>query len=286
VLDPLLQDAATTSGARLRTGTTVTDVVRDGNGRAIGISGRDERGPVEVRARVVVGADGLGSRVARGVGSPIVEHRPSTSALQYRYVRGEWPAMEYHLGDDGFAGVFPTHGGDACVWVSTPVEYALAHRRSAPDPDTAFASMMGAIAPELLGRVRAGTSTSPVAGMMRMPNQLRAPVGSGWLLVGDAGYHRDAITGHGITDAFRDAELAAEAIDATLRDPTTEGVAFERFHAERDRSLRDVFEITCELSQFPDRARFIELQKELATAIDVQAAALAARPHATAELAA
>jgi flavin-dependent dehydrogenase len=286
VLDPLLQDAARVAGARIHTGTTVTDVLRDANDRAIGVAGRDAQGPVEVRARVVVGADGLKSRVARAVAAPLTEQRPSISALHYRYVHGDWPTMEYHLSDHGFAGVFPTHGGDACIWVSTPDEYALAHRGSEPDLDTAFDSMMAAIAPELLERVRAGTSTSQVHGMMRMPNQLRAPVGSGWMLVGDAGYHRDAITGHGITDAFRDADLAAEAIDATLRDPTVEPVAFERFHAERDRQVREVFEITCELSSFPERSRFIELQKQLATEIDRQAAELAGRPTAAAPLAA
>jgi flavin-dependent dehydrogenase len=42
------------------------------------------------------------------------------------------------------------------------------------------------------------------------------------VLVGDAGYHRDPITGHGITDAFRDAELLARAAhDWLSRDPVS-----------------------------------------------------------------
>lgn len=286
VLDPLLQEAATSAGARIRTGITVSDVRFDDAGRAVGIAGRDAHGALEVRARIVVGADGLKSRVARSVAAPVVEQRPSHSALHYRYVRADWPAIEYHLSDDGYAGVFPTHDGDACVWVSTHHETALAHRRSTADLHSAFNSMMDRIAPALQQRMRSGTATSPVRGMMSMPNQLRAPVGPGWMLVGDAGYHRDAITGQGITDAFRDGELAAEAIDATLRDPSVEGEAFNRFHAERDRMLRDVFEITCELSCIPERDRFIELQKQLAAAIDAQAAELAQRPIPAAQLAA
>jgi flavin-dependent dehydrogenase len=286
VLDPLLQAAATSAGARLRTGVNVNDIRFDAAGRAIGIAGRDAHGALDVRARIVVGADGLKSRVARSVAAPVVEQRPSHSALHYRYFRADWPAIEYHLSDDGYAGVFPTHDGDVCVWVSTHHKTALAHRRSAANLDSAFNSMMDGIAPALQERLHFRTATSPVRGMLSMPNQLRTPVGPGWMLVGDAGYHRDAITGQGITDAFRDADLAAEAIDATLRDASAERNAFERFHAERDRMLRDVFEITCELSCLPERSRFVELQKQLARAIDEQAAELAQRPIPAAQLAA
>jgi flavin-dependent dehydrogenase len=278
VLDPLLQQAAMSAGARLRTGISVADVTFDEAGRAVGISGRDAHGTLEIHARLVVGADGLKSRVARSVAAAVVEERPSHSALHYRYVRGDWPAIEYHLSDCGYAGVFPTHDGDACVWVSQHRATALTHRRIAADLDRAFDSMLDSVAPGLQQRLRSGTAASPVRGMLNMPNQLRAPVGPGWMLVGDAGYHRDAITGQGITDAFRDAELAAEAIDAALRDPSAEQAAFEHFHAERDRMLRDVFQITCELSRLPGRDRFIELQKQLAEAIDAQAAELAQRP--------
>ena len=66
-------------------------------------------------------------------------------------------------------------------------------------------------------RVRAGRVASPVRGVVDLPNHVREAHGPGWALVGDAGYHRDPITGHGITDAFRDAELLADALDAGTR---------------------------------------------------------------------
>lgn len=70
--------------------------------------------------------------------------------------------------------------------------------------------------------------------MMRLPAQLVQPVGAGWALVGDAGYHRDANAGHGISDAFRDAEVLAVPLDRARRDPSAERAAMRRYHDERD----------------------------------------------------
>ena len=277
VLDPLLQDAAVAAGARLRTGTTVTGVVRDWTGRAVGITGRSEAGAVEVRARLVVGADGLKSRVARSVGAPILERRASASATHYAYFAGAWPAMEYHLGDESFAGVFPTHDGTACVWVCAPDRWALEHRRHHSSIDAALRAMISATSPTLAGRLDDAVATSAARGMMSIPNQIREPAGDGWALVGDAGYHRDAITGHGISDAFRDAELLAAALDRALRHPNDEREALSAYRTEREAMLREIFELTCELSQMPPLGRFIELQKELGVAIDRHAGKLAAR---------
>lgn len=111
-----------------------------------------------------------------------------------------------------------------------------------------------------------------------MPNHIRKPIGPGWALVGDAGYHRDAITGQGISDAFRDAELLASALDLVLRGDADEGPALAGYHSTRDEQLRDAFEITCEMTEFPPLDRLMELQKQLGVAIDAQAAFLAARP--------
>ena len=75
----------------------------------------------------------------------------------------------------------------------------------------------------------------------------------GLALVGDAGYHRDAVTGHGISDAFRDAELLAGAIDTSLRCPPLERSALAAYEQERDRLAARIFELTVDLQ--PSRAR-------------------------------
>jgi flavin-dependent dehydrogenase len=279
ILDPLLQDHAVFAGAKLRTETAVTDVLRDGTGRVVGVIGHDHAGPIEIRARFVVGADGLRSRIARSVVAPVIELRASSAATHYAYFAGNWPAMEYHLGDRAFAGVFPTHHGAACVWVCAPKDWAMHFRRRHSTISEAFSAMVAATSPALADRLRDdAVATSPARGMMSIPNQIRKPFGDGWALVGDAGYHRDAITGHGISDAFRDAELLATALDRALLERFVENDALEEYRSERDRMLREVFELTCELTTMPPPDRFIELQKELGVAIDRHAGELATRP--------
>lgn len=279
VLDMLLVNAAMSAGAQLMTGVTVDGVRRADDGRITGVRARSADGPVEIGSRFVVGADGLRSRIARSVDAPLTEQRGAGGAGHYTYYAGDWPTMEYHLGERLFAGVFPTNNGEACIWVCSPADDALRLRRSYDTPDAAFDTMLRAASPELADRISAhATRTSPVRGIIGMPNQLRQPVGPGWALVGDAGYHRDAITGHGISDAFRDADLLATALDLVLRGDAEEATALSGYHAERDSQLRDIFEITCALAKFPPAHHFVELQKQLSAAMDNQAAVLAARP--------
>ncbi len=113
--------------------------------------------------------------------------------------------------------------------------------------------------------------------MLRTPNHIRRAHGPGWALVGDAGYHRDAVTGHGLSDAYRDAELLAVALHRALCGDTDESTALAGYQHHRDRALRDIFELTCTLASYPPVPEFVELQKQLSRAIDIEAAELAAR---------
>ena len=182
------------------------------------------------------------------------------------------------MADRSFAGVFPTHHGQACIWVCTPSADAKAARRRAGSRVEAFGELLERSAPQLTERLRHARRTSPVQGMLQMPNQVRQAFGPGWALVGDAGYHRDAVTAHGISDAFRDAELLAVAIDQALGAGAEETAALALYQRQRDRALREIFEITCRLAAYPAVPAFIELQKQLSAAIDSEAAALASWP--------
>jgi 2-polyprenyl-6-methoxyphenol hydroxylase-like FAD-dependent oxidoreductase len=66
--------------------------------------------------------------------------------------------------------------------------------------------------------------------------------------VGDAGYNLDFITGQGITDAFRDAKLCAEAIDASLSGREQFGQAMDEYQGARDDRVRAMYEFTCQLA--------------------------------------
>lgn len=287
VLDTLLCNAARNAGATVHMGVLVHEVIRGPGGRAAGVRGRTEQGaPVELRARIVVGADGLGSTVARSVGAPIVVDRGAGGATQYAYYTGlPWPGLEFVTRTGSYAGVFPTHHGEAAIWLCTPTTVARAARRRTT-AESAFARLLAQAAPALAAQLTDAERTSPVRGMLSAPNQIRKAAGPGWALVGDAATHRDPVTGHGISEAYRDAELLAVALDAVLRGQLDEAAALDAYERTRRREGADVFDLTCLMAAYPPVPEFTDLARRLGAASDAAAAALAARPAPGALLAA
>ena len=279
-IDALLVEEAAAAGATVRLGTSVDGVLRDARGRVVGVEAR-ERGGAALRfgARHVVAADGLRSTLAPALGAQTRRSFRTGATLFYAYVGGEdWRAFEFHVGPRAFAGAFPTHDGQACVWLSRPDRLYGAVRHARRDRAEAWTRLLQDVAPGLGERVRRGEITSPLRGCVDPPNYVRQAHGDGWSLVGDAGYHRDPITGHGMTDAFRDAELLADALDTTWRGDLPEATALAAYESARDRALADTFRLTRELARFPHPDRFVELQVALAEALDREATELASRP--------
>ncbi len=280
VLDDLLASAAVSAGAQLITGTTVTGVLRDSGGRVSGVIARDADGAARhISARLVVGADGVRSAMARHVGAETVQRQEPSGATFYTYVGGvPWDGFEFFDGERAYGGVFPTHDDEACVWLIRPVDELDSVISAGSDRLTAWVEALDGTFPDLARRVRAGRITAPLRGAVGLPNHVRRAAGPGWALVGDAGYHRDPISGHGITDAFRDAELLAEAADAMLRHVDDEDTAMARYASQRDDAIAEVFALTRALGAFPPLADALDIQARLRTALDVEAQALAARP--------
>jgi flavin-dependent dehydrogenase len=279
-LDAILAEAAVAAGARVLDRTTVRDVVLDAHGRATGVRAVSADGSLlEVRARLVVGADGVRSKVARQVAAPIVEHHAPGGVCLYTYVGDvAWSGFELHLQDRRFSGVFPTHGAEAAVFVMLPAADAGRLLHAGNRRTRVWLEFLRDAAPDLAARVDAGSLHAPVRGTVALPNHVRRAAGRGWALVGDAGYHRDPITAHGITDAFRDAELLAISADRLLVDPAGEREALTAYQRRRDAALARTFALTRELAAFPAVDRFAELQAELARALDEEAHLLAALP--------
>lgn len=280
VLDGILAGAATRAGAVLLDRTTLRDVLRDRSGRVTGVTTTGADGSRRrLTAKLVIGADGVYSRTAGLVGAATLREHAPTGACLYTYVGGvAWDGFEFHVGDHAFAGVFPTHSGEACVWLIRPAPLVERVLTAGARRLNAWAQALRDTVPGLARTVASGTVTAPLRGSVGLPNHVRQAAGPGWALVGDAGYHRDPITGHGITDAFRDAELLAVAADVALTDPAQERVALAAYGRERDAALAETFRITCALGAFPPPARFVELQAELGRALDVEAQDLMARP--------
>jgi 2-polyprenyl-6-methoxyphenol hydroxylase-like FAD-dependent oxidoreductase len=245
VLDRLLVDAASEAGAEVRQGFTVIGLVTE-DGRVSGIRGhaRGER-DIAVRGRVVVGADGHHSLVARLVGPAQYHERPPLQVSYYAYVGGlpmDGRFECYLRPARGFA-AWPTHDDLAVVIAGWPRSELAANRK---DIEASFAATL-ALAPGFAARFHAGTRVSRFVGQS-LPGFLRKPFGPGWALVGDAGYTKDFITALGISDAFRDAELCATALHEALSGARPFEAAMAGYQSERDRRSLPFYEFTAQLA--------------------------------------
>jgi flavin-dependent dehydrogenase len=245
VLDEILVAAAAEAGADVRQGTTVDGlIVEDGVVR--GIRARDRSGAsFEERARVVIGADGVHSSVARWVDAPITHEVPAIEALYYAYWSGFPTDGEFQLyqRDQRGFGMIPTNDDLTVVVVTWPVDEFEANRSDllgnylrAFDAD-----------PSLAERVRAARRETRLVGA-KMQNFYRRSQGPGWALIGDAGYHKDAVTAQGMTDAFRDAELVSSALDNAFSGRRSQDDSLADYERGRDESTRPMFDLTCQMA--------------------------------------
>jgi 2-polyprenyl-6-methoxyphenol hydroxylase-like FAD-dependent oxidoreductase len=224
VLDALLLDAAAAAGAEIRTGVVVEGLESDGE-RVSGIRGRTAAGtPFTERARVVIGADGKHSTVARLVGAPSYLEQPSLTCWYMAYW-GDCPCdgLELHWRHNRIVFAFQTNDNLALVAVGWPRHEFQRFRSDIAGGYRATLERMTYFRDRLPQMRRA----ERFVGMADVPNFFRRPHGPGWALVGDAGHHKDPTMARGITDAFCDAALLAAAIDAGLsgREPMAEALA-------------------------------------------------------------
>jgi 2-polyprenyl-6-methoxyphenol hydroxylase-like FAD-dependent oxidoreductase len=236
LLDKILIDAAAAAGAEVREGFSVEEVLF-ADGKATGVRGGSG---VTERARVVVGADGRNSVVAKAVeAAPYEEVAPLTVGY-YSYWSGlPTDTFEaYSRPGRGWA-VCPTNDGLTMVVGGWPHAELAEHRDDVEATLTAtFAS-----APAFLDRIRAAKREERIVGSS-VPNYFRVPFGDGWALVGDAGYSRDFITAQGITDAFLDAEELARSLDEALSGKAPFGEALGRYQGRRDARAMPHYQMT------------------------------------------
>ena len=81
-----------------------------------------------------------------------------------------------------------------------------------------------------------------------MPGYFRKPYGNGWALVGDASYNQDPITAQGISDAFIDAEMLAEALGTWLSGKGTFEEQLAAHESARNERVRPMYEFTGQLA--------------------------------------
>ena len=251
VLDKILVDAAAEAGVEVREGFSVQEIVGDDE-RVTGVRGSVKGGTsVTEEARIVIGADGQHSTVAGFVKAAEYKEVPSLSFGYYAYWSGvALDGAELYMmegpGDLEFGGVlaFPTHDGQACIAVGGPIDEFHEFRK---DIEANYLKVLDS-AGTLGERVRGGKREERFIGTADQRNFFRKPYGPGWALVGDAGYHRDFVTGLGITDAFRDAQLLADAIDAGFsgREPLDEALA--GYESARNEIATPLYELTTQMA--------------------------------------
>ena len=243
VLDPIIVDAAREAGAEVRYRTGFRDVLRGPSGRVCGavLSGPDG-GSHEVAARIVVGADGRRSTVARRLGAEEIKRSRHAAAHVYGYFSGlPDTGTHLHFRKGIGLGLMPTNASLHCAIVSMPRRRYLAARRGATSSE-GLVALAAEAAPELDLR-QARLAERPL-GFAGEHGYVRQSHGPGWALVGDASYFKDPVTAHGITDALRDAALLSIAILAGT------DAALARYQAKRDAMSAELFSITDEIAAF------------------------------------
>ena len=278
VLDALLVEAAVSAGVELREAFTVEEVLVE-EGRVTGIRGHAKGGAtVTERARVVIGADGKHSLVAKAVEPQRYHEVPSRTPSYYAYWSG-LPVDGFEVfiraEDDRGWGVLPTNDGLTCVVQGWPQSEFKANRK---DVEGTYMKSFE-LAPEFAERIHGAKRETGFVGTGDLPGFFLKPYGPGWALVGDAGYHKHPITAFGITDAFRDAEAVASALDDAFTGRRPYDDAMADYHGARDDEALPMYELTCEFAKLepppPDMQQLIGAMQGNQDALDGFASVMA-----------
>lgn len=248
VLDTLLVEAASEAGAEVWQTFTVDELVIE-DGCVTGIRGRSksEGGGKNVteHARVVIGADGRHSLIARTVKPEQYNEKPQLCCAYYSY----WSGLPMHGRFEAYVrphrafAAWPTNDNLTLVIGGWPFAEFAANKQ---DIEGNYLKMFD-LAPPFADRIRAAKREARLVGTA-VPNYFRKPFGAGWALVGDAGYNKDFITAQGIQDAFRDAELCATALDQAFSGTRSFDAAMGEYQSVRDKHVKAMYEFTCDFA--------------------------------------
>lgn len=231
------------SSVDFRQGARMNDLLRE-NGRVIGARWTEANGERQAAARLVVGADGFYSQVAKLVESKVEQFEPVRRAMYYSYFRGlqaqPGPAAEHHYRGNHLVYVFPTDGDLTLIAASVPVSEFDSFRA---DPEGRFMAALESL-PTLVQRLKIAERTAPVKGAGNIPCYQRVPYGEGWALVGDAGQVMDPWSGQGIDHASTHAVMLADSLHRWLTEQISWEQAMSEYHTARSTWSHKTFERT------------------------------------------
>jgi len=249
VLDNLLiERIRAQSTVTLREKAHVTGLLVEGE-QIIGVQWSENQERLEARSRVVVGADGIHSVVARHVNIEVEQSEPVHRAMFYAYYRDfqaqPGPSAEFHYRGNYLAYAFPTDSGLTLLAASFPIEDFSTFKK---DPEKNLAMFFSSM-PEIKPRLEKASREDPVRGTGSIPGYQRKPFGSGWALVGDAGQVMDPWSGQGIDQASTHAVYLAEALMAWLSDGMCWEEAMRSYWKRRNEFSTATYERTCKLAK-------------------------------------
>ena len=240
ILDDILLDRARASGARVIEQTRITDLLRDRAGRVIGARTLDDGAPAgrTHAARIVIGADGLRSVVARklDVARRLPWPRRMAFVTHYRGVRGLGDRGEMHVETEGYLGIADVGGGLANVALVVP----KARVRSFDTDPADFLDRWLREHAQLADRFAGAERVSKVSATGPFASAVRRAWAPGAALVGDAADFFDPFTGEGIYAALRGGELVAPYVLEALaaRSPDCANAALAAYDRARRREFR------------------------------------------------
>jgi flavin-dependent dehydrogenase len=216
-LDRLLQEAAVAAGADLLDQTRVTGLLEQ-DGRVVGLRASRDGHEHTYHARLVVGADGRRSTIASLVQAEeyLGYDAPRGAYWSYWNMPPIWHDRERYP-FDMFVGnqhgaarvIFQTDNDQLLIASAPPREACGAWRR---DPLAALTADLAGN--PITGPLVAGNApTEPVRGTISERYYFRRASGPGWVLVGDAGHHKDFLIGDGITEALLQVRRLVDAIE-------------------------------------------------------------------------
>jgi 2-polyprenyl-6-methoxyphenol hydroxylase-like FAD-dependent oxidoreductase len=235
-LDPMMRElAAGTDGVELTMGSTVTSLLREGR-QVTGVVTRERDGSErELRAKLVVGADGRDSSVARLAGQK-TKVKPNNRFCFMAYYRDTplvtGPSSQTWFGNPDMTYAFPTDDG-LTLLVCVPHKDRLAEFKA--DPEAAMARAYARL-PEA-PRVDPAKRVGKVLGKLDAPNEIRDPVGRGVALIGDAAVSADPVWGVGCGWAMQSGEWLAEEAGPALRDGDALDRALARYARRHRRAV-------------------------------------------------
>ena len=244
VLDTILVDAARRAGAEVRERFTVEEILIE-DGVVAGIRGHEHDGKSVVeRARVVVGADGRNSMVAKSVDAERYHEKPHLQWGYYTFFSGlPTNGVETFIRPDRGWAAIPTNDDLTLVVEGWPYAEASAYKA---DIEANFLKTFELV-PAFAERARGAKRVERFAGGSVL-NFFRKPYGPGWALVGDAGYCKDPITAQGISDAFRDADSIAAALGTWFSGDRSFEDAMGDYQQARDAHAMPMYEFTTQLA--------------------------------------